>query len=81
MSDTIIVAIISGLFTAGGAVVSVLTANRVTAFRIQQLEDQVRKHNNIIERTYKLEETCAVIRTELKTVDSRLHDLESEDRK
>lgn len=78
MSDAVIVAILSCLGTGTGAVVSVLTANRLTNFKIERLEEQVKKHNNLIERTYKLEETCAVLNTELKVANHRIEDLESE---
>jgi len=76
MSDTIIVAILSFIGTGLGAVVSVFTANRVTNFKIERLEEEVKKHNSIIERTYKLEETCAVLNTEMKVANHRIDDLE-----
>ena len=85
MSEAIVVAIISGLFTAGGAIVSVMTANRVTAYKIEviqkemaELKDETKKHNQIIERTYKLEERCSVIETDVKIAKERLSDLEKE---
>ena len=71
MSDTIIVAIISGLGTMAGAVVSVLTANRITNFKIERLEEEVRKHNGVIERTYKLEERTAVLETKVEGLEAK----------
>jgi len=51
----IIVALI-GLFGSGfGAFLGVLTSAKLTQYRIQKLEEQVSKHNNMVERTYKLE--------------------------
>lgn len=76
MSDAIVVAIISALATAGGAVVSVFTANRVTAYKIESLEEQVKKHNNIIERTFKLEEKTAILDEQMKVANHRIADLE-----
>lgn len=37
--------------TFGGIIVS----NRLSNYRIGQLEEKVAKHNNLVERTYKLE--------------------------
>lgn len=71
MSDTIIVAIISGLGTAAGAVVSILTANRITNFKIERLEEEVKKHNGIIERTFKLEERMSVAETRINELEAK----------
>lgn len=81
MSDTIIVALISGLGTAAGAVVSILTANRITNFKIERLEEEVKKHNSIIERTFKLEEKTAVMDEQIKVANHRIEDLEREAKK
>lgn len=78
MSDTIIVAIISGIGTAAGAVVSILTANRITNFKIERLEEEVKKHNSLIERTFKLEEKTAVQEEQIKVANHRIDDLEKE---
>ena len=71
MSDTIIVAIISGLGTAAGAVVSILTANRITHFQIERLEDEVKKHNRVIERTYELETRTKVLETKVDALEAK----------
>lgn len=76
MSDTIIVAILSFVGTALGAIVSVLTANRLTNYKIEQLQEQVKKHNNVIERTFKLEEHAAVVDEQVKVINHRISDLE-----
>lgn len=71
MSETIIVAIISGLGTAAGAVVSVLTANRITNYKIERLEEEVRKHNGVIERTYELEKRTAILETKVDDLEAK----------
>lgn len=81
MSDTIVVALLSCIGTAAGSIVSVFTANRVTAYRIQSLEESVKKHNNVIERTFKLEEQTAILDEKLKVANHRIEDLESEAKK
>lgn len=55
MSETVIVALI-GLAGSGlGAFAGVMASAKLTNFRLEQLEDKVNKHNNMVERTYKLE--------------------------
>ena len=55
MSSEITVALISLAGTALGTLGGILAANRLTNYRIEQLEKKVQAHNNIVERTYKLE--------------------------
>ena len=55
MPETIVVALISLAGTAIGSVAGILAANKLTTYRIEQLEIKVDKHNNLIDRTYKLE--------------------------
>lgn len=55
MSDTIIVALI-GLAGSGlGAFCGVVISSKLTQYRLEQLEKKVQAHNNLIERTYRLE--------------------------
>lgn len=55
MDSTIIVAIISLIGTLGGSLGGILVANKLTNYRVEQLEKKVEKHNSIVERTYVLE--------------------------
>lgn len=55
MSDAIIVAVISGLCTLAGSFAGVVTSSRLTQYRLSELEKQVNRHNQVIERTYRLE--------------------------
>lgn len=55
MDKTIIVACISFLGTTVGTIGGILASSKLTNFRLSSLEEKVKKHNNIIERTYKLE--------------------------
>lgn len=54
----------------------ILTANKLTNYRIGQLEQKVEKHNNVIERVYKLEQADAVENEEIKVINHRIKDLE-----
>jgi len=55
MSEAIIVALLGFAGTLLGSLFGVLTAQKLTQYRLGQLEEKVSKHNNLIERTYKLE--------------------------
>ena len=55
MSETIIVALLALLGTLGGTFGGIVTASRLTNYRIEQLEKKVDKHNGVIERVFKLE--------------------------
>ena len=74
----IMVALLGLLGSAAGAFVGVVTSAKLTNYRIEQLEKKVDKHNTVIERTYKLEETQAVIQEQIKVANHRIGDLEKE---
>lgn len=76
MSETIIVAVLSLLGTLGGTFGGIMTANKLTNYRIEQLEKKVEKHNNVIERVYLLEKHEAVVDEEIKVANHRIDDLE-----
>ena len=64
--ETIIVALI----TAGFAFLGVYVSNRkqaaLVAYRLEKLEEKVDKHNNVLERMYRLEETVKNLQGEVK---------------
>lgn len=45
-------------------------------YRIKQLEEKVSKHNNLIERTYNLEQKMAVVDEKIDVANHRIKDLE-----
>ena len=51
--------------------------NAVQTEQKTQLKEQVHKHNNIIERTYKLEKDVAVLNNRESVSEHRLEDLEN----
>ena len=55
MDDSILVAIISGACTLLGSCGGVVASSRLTQYRLAQLEKQVNRHNQVIERTFHLE--------------------------
>ena len=74
------VALIGLAGSAFGALYGVLASAKLTNYRIEQLEKKVDKHNTVIERTYKLEESQAAIQEQIKVVNHRIGDLEKEKR-
>ena len=64
--ETIIVAAI----TAGFAFLGVYMSNRkqaaLVAYRLEKLEEKVDKHNSVVERMYRLEETVKNLQAEVK---------------
>lgn len=76
MMAEMIVAILSGVGTILGSFCGVLTSNRLTTYRIKKLEEKVDKHNQVIDRVYRLETREAVINEEIKVANHRISDLE-----
>lgn len=70
------IAIIGLLGSAAGSFAGIVINSRLTTYRLEQLERKVEKHNGIMEKTYKLEETQAVIQEQIKVVNHRIQDLE-----
>jgi hypothetical protein len=69
MSETIIVALIAFAGTLAGSFLAQRKTTALIAYRLEQLERKVDKHNNVIERTYILEE-------KMKVANHRIDDLE-----
>ena len=59
MGTEIIVAGFSLAGTLIGSLAGIMTANKLTVYRIEQLEKKVEKHNNLVERMAKVEEKAA----------------------
>ena len=80
MSDVIIVAIITGglslVGTLSGSFLAQRKSTALIAYRIEKLEEKVARHNNLVERTYKLEEKCTLQDEKIKVANNRITDLE-----
>ena len=57
MSSEIVVAICSLIGTLVGSLAGIMTANKLTTYRIEQLEEKVKKHNNLVERMIVVEQS------------------------
>lgn len=76
MTEGIIIAILSLVGTLTGSYFSNRAGQKLIAYRIEKLEEKVDKHNQVIERTYKLEEDTAVLDEKIKVANHRIDDLE-----
>ncbi len=78
MSSETLVAILSLVGTLIGSVTAIMVSNKLTVYRIDQLEKKVNKHNNLVERTYKLEEAEQIVLEKLKVINHRIDELKGE---
>ena len=69
MTDTIAVALVSLIGTLIGTFGGIITASKLTNYRIEQLERKVDKHNNFAER-------IPLIQNDIKVANHRIDDLE-----
>jgi xanthosine utilization system XapX-like protein len=65
------VMVISSLAPLIVALVGIISNSKLIGYRIDQLEKKVTKHNNIVERTYKLE-------SDMETVWKRYDDMKQD---
>ena len=69
MSDTIITAIITGVLALIGSFAASYFANNKTKalilYRLDQIERKQDKHNNLIERTYKVESKVEALKEQV----------------
>ena len=87
MNSEITIALISGIFTFAGILITVIAGNRKTAeqiaaqskltqYRIQQLEERVNTHNQLIDRMYHAEEEIRISKEKISVANHRIEDLE-----
>lgn len=75
MTEAIIVAVLGLVGTLAGSYLANRKSTALIAYRLEQLEQKVSKHNNLVERTYKLEEHLAVVDESIKVANHRIADL------
>lgn len=76
METEIIVALIALLGSVLGTFSGIVVSSKLVNYRIEQLEKKVDKHNQVIDRVYKLEQHEAVVDEEIKVANHRIEDLE-----
>lgn len=72
MPNEVIVAILALVGTLIGTFGGIVTSSRLTAYRIEQLERKVDKHNGFAEK-------IPVIQEQIKVINHRIDDLESKE--
>lgn len=63
--ESVIAALVTGVLTLIGVIVSNSRSRAVMEVKIDNLARQVEKHNSLIERTYALEQDVAVVKAEI----------------
>lgn len=70
MGTQIIVALISGLCVAIPSIIATISANKknndLVLFRINELDEKVKQHNNLVERMYKIEGRVSILENQKK---------------
>ncbi len=70
--NEIIVAILGFTGTLAGSLLGVVTAQKLTQYRLQQLEEKVNKHNHLVERTFVLEGQMTEVQHDIRDIKERL---------
>lgn len=75
MTEGIIIALIGFLGTIIGSAIGVIASSKLINYRLEQLEQKVNKHNNLIERTYELERKESVVEEHIENIENEIHEL------
>lgn len=78
MTEAIIVAALGLVGTLAGSYLANRKSSALIAYRLEQLEQKVSKHNNLVERTYALEESVELLKERQKVANHRIDDLEKD---
>lgn len=76
MSEGIQIALIGLLGSGAGSLLGIFANSKMTNYRLEQLEKRVEAHNNLIDRTYKLEAHEQVIDEEIQQIRKEVESLE-----
>ena len=76
MTEAIIVAALGLVGTLVGSYLANRKSTALIAYRLEQLEQKVSKHNNLVERTYALEESVALMDERVRVANPRIANLE-----
>jgi len=66
MQPEIIVGILSCLGTLIGTLGGIVASSKLTNYKIDELKEKVNKHNNLIDRMYKIENRVTLLEEEVK---------------
>ena len=68
MDNSIIVAVISLIGTLGGSLGGILVSSKLSAYRLEQLENRVAEHNNFARR-------MPVVEEQIKDINRRIDEI------
>lgn len=76
--------IISALIALGGSLLGtlggIMVSNRLTAYRLEQLEKKVDKHNNVLERVALMEQNEKTIWRRVDELRNEVHEMKEGER-
>lgn len=82
MSDTILTALITGVFVVIPTLITSYFANNknqaLITYRLDKIEDKVNQQHQLVKRTAKLELKQAVLQEQIKTINGSLDKLEKD---
>lgn len=76
METDITIALIGLISSVAVQFGGILINSKLTNYRLEQLEEKVNRHNNLVERVYKLEQSDAVTGEKIAVANHRIDDLE-----
>lgn len=68
MTPEVLHALINAASVILSGLIASIVSNKLMAYRIEQLEKKVDKHNSVIDRTYHLEAQVEVIENEIENL-------------
>ena len=71
MTPEVLHALINAISVIVSGLIAAIVSNKLMAYRIEQLEKKVDKHNSLIDRTYHLEAQVEVIENEIDNLKSK----------
>lgn len=76
--NEIIIALLSLVGTLAGSFFAQRKSSALIAYRLEELEQKVQAHNNLVERMYRVEERTEIQEEKIKVANHRIEDLEKE---
>lgn len=70
--ESIVVAIITGVMTLAGVILSSSKSRAVMEVKLDALTEKVEKYNRLVERTYALERDMELVKSDLKTIKGKV---------
>lgn len=68
----IIIAALGFAGTLVGSLLGVLTTQKLTQYRLAQLEEKVNRHNNLVERTFVLEGQMVELQHDIRDIKQKI---------